>query len=182
MKTWSTAVGLLAVVGALHAQEMPQPGKEHAWLEALQGEWTTETEIVTEPGQPPMKIKGEASGRAVGGFWTVVDHRGDLGGMAFHGVLTLGYDAKRKKHVGTWVDSMNDYLWSYEGALDAEGKVLTLDTKGPNHKDGTITPFQEKITLKGPDAFTLTSAIETDGRMTPFLTVTYARKAKTEKR
>jgi uncharacterized protein DUF1579 len=46
--------------------------------------------------------------------------------------MTLGYDPEKKQYVGTWVGSMMSYLWVYDGSLDAEEKVLTLNAEGPS--------------------------------------------------
>jgi hypothetical protein len=147
------AAGCIAAVLfaiAVHADdgqpEMPKPQKEHEWLKQLVGEWDTEGECVTEPGKPPMKTKGSESTRAIGGFWTLSEHKGDAMGTPFTGILTLGYSAEKKKYVGTWIDSMGSHLWTYEGSLDASGKVLSLETEGPsNEGPGKTCKFKEVI-------------------------------------
>ena len=41
-----------------------------------------------------------------GGFWLLLDYKGDFGGMKFEGKGATGYDPNKKKYVSTWVDSM----------------------------------------------------------------------------
>ena len=76
-----------------------------------------------EPGKPAIKSKGTESTRTLGGFWAVSEYKGDFMGTPFAGVMTVGYDAEKKKYVGTWVCSMCDRLSKYEGSVD--GKTLT---------------------------------------------------------
>ena len=48
-----------------------QPSAEHYWLQKLVGEWTSESECVMGPDQPPMKATGKETVRSVGGLWTI---------------------------------------------------------------------------------------------------------------
>ena len=155
---------------------MPKPQKEHAWLEQFTGEWDTETEIKA-PDQPVMKVQGEERSRMVGGFWLVAENTGKLAEMPFTGIMTLGYDAKSKEYIGTWVDSMGDYLWHYTGTV--EGKKITLEAKGPCplKPPGTLVNFKETLELKDKDHKVFTSSIqEDDGSWTQMLTINYTRK------
>ncbi len=43
-----------------------EPQKEHEWLQQLLGEWTYESECMTEPGKPPEKFQGSEHVRALG--------------------------------------------------------------------------------------------------------------------
>jgi hypothetical protein len=171
---------LLLAFSPLHAQQppdMPKPQKEHAWLEQFVGEWETEASVTMGPGQEPMKMKGTEAGRKLGGFWVVVEGKGDAFGMPFASLLTLGYDTEKKKYVGTWVDSMQNTMWKYEGSLDATGKILTLDTEGPNPMTGKLGKFKDVTEFKSKDERIFTSSIQgDDGKWTTFLTVTCKRK------
>lgn len=179
------SLSLLTLVGATIlvsipcvAEEMPEmakPAKEHAWLERLAGEWKTESTI-KPPGQAEMKIRGEETARMVGKFWLLAENRGDMMGMPFTGIMTLGYDPKSKKYVGTWIDSFSDYLWNYSGSV--AGNKLTLETKGPcPMKGGEMTNFRETLEVQDDDHKVFTSSIqEEDGSWTPMLTIEYTRK------
>lgn len=176
MKTLLTLVGLCAVGAAQEPPPIPRPAKEHEWLKALEGEWATDGECVTEPGKPQMKMKGTASGKSLGGFWTVLENRGETFGSPFIGILTLGFDPAKKKYAGTWVDSMGSHQWRYEGAVDASGRMLTLDTEGPCPKTGKTEKFQEKIEVKGKDSWIFTSSMNEGGKWTQFMRIVYSRK------
>ena len=96
----------------------------------------------------------------------------------FTGILTIGFDPKKDKYIGTWVDSMTGQLWTYEGEVGAEGKTLTLNAEGPSPMDPTQTAkFREVIEIKDKDHRTFQSSVQgEDGKWVPMMTATYARK------
>lgn len=158
--------------------EFPAPAKEHAWLKQLEGEWESESEMVVAEGQPAMKCKGTEKVRLLGGFWAVSDGEADVFGMKMESVMTLGYDEKEKKYIGTWVATMMSHLWKYEGKLDSTGKILTLDTVGPCPWDeGKTTKFQDIIEIKNKDYRTLTGKfLGEDGKWSTMMVTHYRRK------
>jgi len=97
-----TFAGVVAVLlaGMSLGQDAPKPHKEHEFLKQLEGEWTTESEAVMEPGKPASKWKGTDSTRTLGGFWALSEMKGDAMGEAMTGILTVGYDPAKKKYVG----------------------------------------------------------------------------------
>src|SRR4051794_26243646 len=108
--------------------------QEHRWLDRLDGEWTSEMECVMGPGQPPMTTRGTESVRSLGGLWTIGEGEMSEDGTS-RSVMTLGYDPRDGRFVGTFVASMMTYLWSYRGSLDESGKVLALEAEGPSFTD-----------------------------------------------
>ena len=171
---------MLAGVGVHASQEgspMPKPVKEHEWLQQIVGEWDAVVEVKMDPAKPPEKSKGTESGRMIGGFWAVIENRGEMMGAPFTGILTLGFDPDKKKYVGTWVDSMSSYLWRYEGTVDPTGKILTLETEGPSFEaPGKMCKFVESTELKGKDHKVFTSKFEKDGKWVTAVTIDYTRK------
>lgn len=155
-----------------------EPQAEHHWLQKLVGNWTQETEAVMEPGQPPVKFKGTETVRSLGGVWTIAEGQGEMpGGGIGLTVMTLGYDPQRKRFVGTFVGSMMTHLWVYDGALDAAGKVLTLDTEGPAMSgDGKMAKYRDAIEFVDDNHRLLTSQVQgEDGGWTHFMTAHYHR-------
>ena len=182
MKTSATlAVAALVLAGGVWAADQPQPPKpqkEHEWLKQLEGEWVTECEASMAPGQPPVKCQGTEVVRSLGGFWTLGEMKADFMGTPFTGLMTLGYDTKSKKYFGSWVCSMDGHLWKYEGTVDASGKVLTLNTEGPDMSaPGKLAKMKDVIEIKDKDHRVLTSSMQgPDGKWVQFMTMHARRK------
>ena len=155
-----------------------EPQKEHAWLQKFVGEWTFEGECVMGPGQPPMKSTGTERVRSLGGLWVMGEGQGEMpGGGPMTSIITLGYDPHQQRFVGTFVASVMPNLWAYDGALDAAGKVLTLDTEGPSSSgDGSMAKYQDIIELRSDDHRVLRSQmLGDDGQWREFMTAHYRR-------
>lgn len=174
----STLATLLLTASAAVAQPpvLPPPPKEAAWLQKFVGDWETEAESVAVPGMPAMKCKGTATAKSLGGYWVVSENTASPMGMKISAVFQVGYDADKKKYVGTWIDSMTNHMWHYTGTL--EGNVLTLDAEGPSFLDPKKkTQFQDIYEFTGPDSVVLKSTAKgDDGKWVTFMTAKYTRK------
>jgi hypothetical protein len=170
------AVLLVAASAAAQAPEMPKPTKEHEVLSQFVGEWNVTTEMVATPGQPAFKCQGAESTKMYGSFWLV--GRGEAAEIGMQSQLTIGYDPKAKKYVGTFFCSEDSTLWKYEGSMDAEGKVLTLETAGPALTDrNKIVKYRETLELKDKDHKLFTSQMQgDDGKWVKVVTMDYRRK------
>ncbi|HEY2786608.1 MAG TPA: DUF1579 domain-containing protein [Fimbriiglobus sp.] len=177
MKTILGLVGPLLVAVSATAQEIPKPTitKEHEWLKQLEGEWITESEAVMEPGKPPLKFKGTETVRSLGGLWYVAEMKTEMTGTAMMGQMTVGYDAEKKKYVGTWVCNMDPEMMTYEGTVD--GKTISLVTEGKNPATGKRVKMKDVIEIKDKDHKVLKSYAQgDDGKWTQFMTMTAKRK------
>jgi hypothetical protein len=159
-------------------QAQPQP--EHDWLQQLVGEWEMEAESVTGPGQPPAKSKGFERVRSLGGLWVVCEGQGEMpGGGTANMIMTLGYDPRLRRYVGTWVGSMMTNMWVYNGTTDPAGRVLTLDTEGPDFASGgdKTARYQDVIEIVSEDHRTLTSRTPgPDGKWVEFMKAHYRKR------
>jgi hypothetical protein len=152
--------------------------KEHQWLQKLVGEWTYESEMPTETGAL-AKHTGTETVRSLGGIWILGEGKGQMpGGDIATTLITLGYDAQKKRYVGTWVGTMMTSLWVYEGELDASGRVLTLNSEGPSMAgDGSTAQYKDVIAFESDDHRTLTGHVQgKDGKWQQLMTVSYRRK------
>ncbi len=173
---------VLTSVGSLAAEDLPNfpvPQKEHQWLEQFVGEWESESESAAEPGKPAMKCKGTMSSRMLGGFWVVSESQTNMMGTAVTAIQTIGYDPQKKKYVGTWVDSMMNHMWRYEGSVDSTGKTLTLEAEGPNFLDaGKTAKFRDSYEFKSKDHIVVTSSmLDENGKWVTFMTGQARRKS-----
>jgi hypothetical protein len=164
-----------------HVEQMmhAEPQKEHEWLQKLVGNWEFEAEAPSEPGKSPEKFTGTESVRTLAGLWFVAEGRGEMpGGGEATTVLTLGYDPKRQRYVGTWIGSMMTHMWVYVGEVDKAGKKLTLDTEGPSMtEEGKMAKYREVIEFKSNDHRIFTSQVQgADGSWQQFMTAHYRRR------
>jgi Protein of unknown function (DUF1579) len=156
-----------------------EPQKEHHWLQKLVGNWTSEMEADMGPGQPCMKSQGTESVRSIGGLWIVAEGKGEMpGGQPATMIMTLGFDPRTGRFQGTWIGSMANHLWVYDGELDAAGKVLTLYAEGPSFENPEqLKKYKDVIELKSDDHRILTShLLGDDGKWRQFMTAHYRRK------
>ena len=156
------------------ATAMPAPQKEHEWLQRLVGDWTFEAEWSMAPGEPTQTGTGRETVRPLGGFWIIAEGHSNENDDS---VLTLGFDPDKGRFVGTWVGGMIAYLWVYDGELDAEGRVLTLNTEGHSMTDhAEMAPYQEKIEIVDDGHRIFTSQVKgDDGTWQRFMTTHYRR-------
>ena len=156
----------------------PEPQKQHQWLTNLVGKWTFETECIMGPDQPPSKFGGREVVRSLGGLWMLAEGETDMpGGGTGQTIMTLGYDPQSQRCVGTFIASMMTHLWLYSGVFDADEKVLTLDSEGPNFTGTGMAAYQDIITLVDDDHRILTSQYRTeDGQWHQFMTGHYRRQ------
>ena len=93
---------------------------------------------------------------------------------------TLGYDAQKKKFVGTWVDASSSHIWRYEGTLDAAGKTLTMQAEGPDMADPKkMRLYRDAYHFESKNRLVVTTTMRNDkGEWTKFNTGKMTRKTK----
>lgn len=182
MKPFAATISLvvLFVVSRLAAQDAPQPAvaeKEHEWLKQFVGEWETESEATVGPDQK-LKCKGSMNAKMLGSFWLISEVKNEMSGTKVEAIQTIGYDPKTKKYVGSWVDSMFNHLWKYDGTVDKMGKILTLEAEGPDFvQPGKTTKYRDVYEFKSKDHIAVSSLAQNDkGEWVTFMTGNAKRK------
>ena len=158
----------------------PKPSKEHDWLQQLIGEWTWESDSPAAPGKPAEKHRGFESVRSIEGLWVISNGKSEMPGEGqATNVMTLGYDPRKERYVGTFVTSMMTDLWIYEGALDRSTNTLVLDTEGPSFTDTSKrAKYKDTIRVEDKDHRVMSSAYQDDnGNWNEFMVMRYIRKS-----
>jgi hypothetical protein len=187
------AVATAALVGTAAAQEkkegapspgvdfpLPKPGPEHEILKKEAGVWDATVESRMEPGGKVEVTKGVETNTLIGGgLWRISDFKGELMGMPFQGHSVTGYDASKKKYVGTWVDSMAPGLSTAEGTYDPKTRTLTTWIEGPCPA-GVVMKFRMTTEYKDDDTRVATMhSPEGQGEEFAMMTIKYKRRPST---
>ncbi len=136
---------------------------QHRWLERLVGTWDVSHEAIMAP---PKETTWTEEVRRVGGLWVSCEGRGLMpDGDPAETIMTLGYDPRRDRYIGTWIGSMMTHLWHYDGILEPTGNVLTLHSEGPDFEnEGKTLPYQDIITFIDDHHRTLTALVNKPGK------------------
>lgn len=153
-----------------------RPAAGHSFLKKFVGEW--EALMGPEADDPNAKPNCSISGRMLGGLWVVVSYEGDMGGAPLHALQTIGFDEKSGKYIGTWVDSMMNHMWKYEGTVNEEGTTIALEADGPDMMGGTdrMVRYRDVYEFKSPDLIESSSQVWQDDKWFTFMTSQIRRK------
>jgi hypothetical protein len=179
---WTVPLGLVIALAAAQAEDasppLSQPTKEHIWLQKFVGEWEMQTGLTMQPGEPPIRMDGTETVRAIGPFWIVGESRSDAMGMPFINVITIGYDPQRERFVARSIDSASSHLWTYEGEFDPQTGRLTLTWEGPcMMHSGRTMQFRGETEFRNDDERVFTASVRGDeGEWTQIVVSTFRRK------
>ena len=139
------------------------------WLKQFEGSWKVEAK---EPGADEVSHTVTMESHSIGDKWMVSKQSGKMGEMDFEAVQTVGYDAKAKKFVGTWVDSTSSFTWQLSGTLDESGKKLTLGSEGADWSDPTKKrKYRDVYEFKSENEIaTVSEMLGDDGKWKAFMT------------
>lgn len=155
----------------------PEPQAEHQWLQQLVGEWTFEHEA--DPSKPAEACRGSEVVRPIGNLWIICEMTAPMPNAPepMRAAMTLGYNPDKKRFEGTFIASMMNGLWIYEGQLNDSRDRLDLYTTGPSFSSpGKTAPYRDTIELQGNGRRTLTSHVQgDDGQWQRFMKASYQR-------
>ncbi|MFD1327527.1 DUF1579 domain-containing protein [Mycoplana ramosa] len=149
---------------------------QHHWLHRLLGDWDCSADAIAAP---PKNSTWTEHVRPLGGYWVLCEGRGLMpDGQEGETLMTLGYDPARDRYIGTWIGSMMNYLWHYDGVLEPTGNLLTLHSEGPDFKtEGKRVPYQDIITFIDDRHRTLTALVhKNDGSWEKMMEMHYWRR------
>ena len=161
---------------------IPKPTLEHERLAKEVGTWdATIKSWMQGPGSEPAVSKGVQVSRMMpGGLWLLSSFEGKFGDTDFHGAGQTGYDSKKGKYVGTWVDSMSSDIMISEGTYDSKTHTVTMTSKGV---DPAGKPYDARMTTRYESEDTMVFSMEvkseeTKGEHIKVMEIAYKRRSK----
>jgi len=145
--------------------EYSTPGEMHNMLAASSGTWNCETTMWMNSDAPPMKSTAKMVNKmSLGGRYQLSTYTGNMMGMPFEGMSTVGYDNYEKKFISTWIDNMGTGVMKMEGTWDAATKTISFSGTMVNPANGReckmrevytyVDANTEKLEMYGPDSRT----------------------------
>jgi uncharacterized lipoprotein NlpE involved in copper resistance len=128
-------------------QEYMTPGPMHAMMAKWDGAWDSDLTMWMEPGAPETKSKSSAENKMImNGMYQQSTHTGEMMGMPFTGMSTVGFDNHTKEFVSTWIDNMGSGIMVMKGPWDEATKTMNL--KGKMVDPGTKGETEVRETFK----------------------------------
>ena len=154
---------------------MQEATEQHKWLKKFVGKWTTSSKA--DQGGVESTMEGKIESKMLGEFWVLNTMIGEMGAFRVEGRQTIGYDSKKKKFVGTWIDTTGEFIWHYEGSLDESGKKLSLEAEGPDMMEpDKMALYRDSYEFVSDDEVKFTSSVKgPDGKWIDFMTGTSKR-------
>ncbi|MGN7291926.1 DUF1579 domain-containing protein [Rhizobium sp. SAFR-030] len=151
---------------------MPKPRAEHAFLNRLVGRWRVSGEEI------PGNADWIEEVRSLNGIWFVAECRGSMpDGSDVTAMLTLGHNGETGRYVGSWIGTMMEHMWVYDGELSADEGTLCLYTTGPSCTDAPgMQACREEMSFSDDDHRRFVSSMkQPDGSWKQFMRADYLR-------
>lgn len=152
--------------------ETPKPREDHAFLNRMIGRWQVSAADMSDGSDWVETV------RSLHGIWFLAEGHGRMPtGQEATTLLTLGHNGQTGKYTGSWIGSMMEYLWTYEGELSADGQTLNLYAKGPSFADSNVMQdYREQIIFTDDDnRIFISSSLQPDGSWSEFMRAQYRR-------
>jgi hypothetical protein len=169
-------------IGTAPAHPPPPLDPVHARLAAIQGEWSTDSQLwlsaTRADSAPPDEVtRGSASFAAVmDGRFLQESYQGVLAGDSFTSLRLWGFNSDSNRHEAVWANSASTALMTLRGTSNDLGRTVTY--LGTYESAGPETVTLEIIRrVLDEDRFVLTvSGPHGDGAPGPLLQTIYTRK------
>ena len=147
-----------------------------AVLKLEEGVWDAAIEFPpAKPGDPPTRATGVQTNTFVtGNGWIRNDFEVDA---KYGGHGTWGYDPKKAKYVGIWVDSNQDYIRLDEGTFDAKTQTMTWTSELRQPDPYPPAKYRMTEAFRGDTRTpTMTAIGAKSGREVPLGTIVFTRR------
>lgn len=124
------------------------PGDMHKMLKEEVGTWNCDMTFWMEPNGKPEKYTSTADIKMLlGDKYQQTNYKGDMMGMPFEGIATIGFDNATKEFTSTWIDNMGTGMMVMKGKYDEATKSTTLNGKMVDAMTGKENDCREIFTI-----------------------------------
>ncbi len=176
------------VSGQLHAQNTEMdphmkawtaymtPGNEHMQLAKAVGDWKGSTKMWMDEGQEPMVMDSRVQCEmALGGRYLTARYTGQMMGMPFEGISTMGYDNAAKKYVSSWVDNMGTGLMYMEGRWRDDVKGIEIKGMAVDPMTGKEMKVRQIMMMKDANTQVIEMYMDMNGKEMKSMEITLTR-------
>lgn len=133
------------------------PGEVHKYMAESVGEWTATMKMYMDPSQPPMETKTKIKEEMIlGGRYLVGKYSGNMMGMPFEGISTMGYDNGINKFYSSWIDNMGTGMTLMEGYWKVPNKVIELYGVSQDPMEGKEIIMRQTLEFVDADTHKMT--------------------------
>jgi len=164
---------------AAQAAALPAPVSHDAAFAVMkleEGVWDAAIEFPpAKPGDAPIRASGVQTNTFVtGNGWIRNDFAVDA---KYGGHGTWGYDPKKGRYVGIWVDSNQDYIRLDEGTFDADTQTMTWTSELRQPDPYPPAKYRMIEVFKGDTrVLTMTAIGPKSGKEVPLGTIVFTRR------
>lgn len=124
------------------------PGEPQQMLAKSAGEWKATVIQYMDPSKPPVRSEAAVHNEMIlGGRYLTTKFTGNMMGMPFEGMGTVGYDNGTKMYYSTWVDNMGTGIGYMKGTKSADGKSIEFRGSGYDPAQGKEAMMREVQTF-----------------------------------
>ena len=151
------------------------PGDAQMMLAKSAGDWKADVTTTMDPSKPPVQSQANVHNEMIlGGRYLSQHYTGNMMGMPFEGMGTIGYDNGKKVYLSTWIDNMGTGIEYLEGKPSADGK--SVEFKGTAYMPGMgDTPIRQVVTFVDANHQTFEEYMTANGKEMKTLSIKLSR-------
>ncbi len=128
------------------------PGKNHAYLKRMEGEWEGTVTIWMDPKAEPMVMPGTATREFIlGGRYLREEVTSESGFGIFKGLGFIGYNNQDGQYEFAWMENMSTAIMHGTGQFNPDTKVMTTSGSMRDPMSGRMVTRRGHLDLSDPN-------------------------------
>ncbi len=157
--------------------EYMTPGKEHANLAKMNGDWNFLAKFWMDPTAAAQTSEGLATCEMLlGGRYMQMKVSGKMMGMDYNGISVTGYDNGKKMWVSSYIDNFGTGLMYMEGTMDEASQKIVLTGKMYDPMSGKDMIDKQTIKMVDDKTCEMEMFSVIDGKDVKTMEIKYTKK------